>query len=70
MKTEEVRATEIALTPYTTLILLSLPASGSAQTTILDSSIDDSPALAGASHKEEWKLPPLARQQERSSLHT
>ncbi len=70
MKTEEVRATVIALTPYTTLILFSLPASGRAQTTILDSSLDDSTALPNASHKVEWKLPPLARPQERSPLRT
>ena len=46
MKTEEVRATVIALTPYTTLILFSLPASGRAQTTILDSSLDALDCLA------------------------
>ena len=52
MKTEEVRATKAALTPYTTLILFSLPESCKAQTTILGSSVDNSSALVGANHNE------------------
>jgi len=69
MKTEEVRATRAALTPYTTWILFSLPENGKAQTTILDSSVDHSPALARASHKAEWELPSLARPRKISRLH-
>ncbi len=69
MKTEDIRATELAITPYLTLILFSTPANGRAENTILGSSIHDAPPLADAVRKPEWDFPPLEGSQERSPLH-
>ena len=60
MKTEEIRATEIAITPYLTLILFSMPDSVDSDRTTSSRSRHIPPAAAGASGKPEWRLPPLA----------
>ena len=57
MKTEDIRATELAITPYLTLILFSTPANGRAENTILGSSIHDAPPLADAVRKPGVGLP-------------
>lgn len=68
MKTEDIRATEIAITPYLTLILFSVPDSNRAESNAPGSSISSGRVLANEADAREWSLPSLVRTQE-SPLH-
>ena len=69
MKTEEVRTTEIAITPYLTLIVFSMPDSADSDNETPSRSRHNAPAAARARDKPEWRLPPLAQASARSRLH-
>ena len=68
MKTEDIRATEIAITPYLTLILFSVPGSNGVESNAPGSSVSSGQVLADAADATEWSLPSLARAQG-SPLH-
>lgn len=69
MKTEDVRATEIALTPYVTLILFSIPGISNTDDEIASSFADSAPTLAGACDAPQWRFPSLAESPERRPVH-
>jgi len=70
MKTEEIRATEIAITPYLTLTLFSVPGSSDIDYNTPGRSRHDVPAASCAGGEREWRLLTLAQSPARSLLHT
>lgn len=69
MKTEDIRATETALTPYLTVILFSTPGNTGIDDRSASCFMHGAPTLAGASATPEERFPPLAELPETSPVH-